>query len=147
MFCVQCNRPLIGRQRKFCSRACQNLESNGRNQAYPKQQLRARLRKVAAILALGGECSECGYNANLMALVFHHRNPAEKVFEINAHYLANRSQASIDAEVAKCDLLCSNCHLEHHNPEGFDWQRYADGWLGDKDSNPDSRVQSPLSYH
>ena len=28
----------------------------------------------------GGKCERCGYNANLSALEFHHKNPEEKEF-------------------------------------------------------------------
>lgn len=40
---------------------------------------------------------------------FHHRNPAEKLFEIGPGSFRH-SREDILIEVAKCDLLCSNCH-------------------------------------
>jgi hypothetical protein len=59
----------------------------------------------------------CGYARNLSALEFHHRNPRDKLFQLDARTLANRKWANIAAEASKCDLLCSNCHAETHHPE------------------------------
>lgn len=63
---------------------------------------------------LGGKCSECGYSANLAALVFHHLGGKE--FKLDVRSLSNRKLTPILAEVAKCRLLCHNCHAELHNP-------------------------------
>ncbi len=30
--------------------------------------------------------------------------------------LSNRSMAEVEDELAKCILLCANCHAEEHNP-------------------------------
>jgi len=69
---------------------------------------------------LGGGCARCGYTANLAALEFHHRDPAKKRFQLDARTLANRQWNEIEAEARSCELLCSNCHAEEHNPE---WAR------------------------
>lgn len=59
-------------------------------------------------------CWRCGFKGDLRVLHFHHREPKDKLFTISAGY--NRSLDSIKAEVAKCDVLCLNCHtLEHLN--------------------------------
>jgi hypothetical protein len=62
----------------------------------------------------GGCCQRCGYNKNIVALCFHHRNPTEKTFEINmsSHHC---TWEEIFEESKKCDLLCLNCHAEIHN--------------------------------
>ena len=64
----------------------------------------------------GGKCEHCGYNANLSALEFHHRNPEEKEFQIDIRAFSNYSLEKLEAELDKCELLCSNCHKEHHHP-------------------------------
>lgn len=63
---------------------------------------------------LGGKCSHCGYAANLAALTFHHLGGKE--FKLDVRSLSNRRIDPILAEVAKCRLLCHNCHAEVHNP-------------------------------
>jgi excisionase family DNA binding protein len=72
-----------------------------------------RRRAVKAILVAeaGGACQLCGYDRCLRALEFHHRDPGEKEFGIGRHG-HTRALARARAEVAKCVLLCSNCHME-----------------------------------
>ena len=44
-------------------------------------------------------------------------NPVLKDFELNSGNCARKSLASLFKEADKCILLCSNCHMEFHNPE------------------------------
>ena len=84
---------------------------------YKKQQERAWSRKLELISMMGGECSKCGYHKNMAALEFHHVNPNEKDFQLDARHLSNTNMERIKKEAEKCILLCSNCHREVHNPE------------------------------
>jgi 5-methylcytosine-specific restriction endonuclease McrA len=60
----------------------------------------------------GGKCSRCGYNKCLAALEFHHINDDKKQ---NVSWLVmNRGIDTIKKEIAKCILLCANCHREIH---------------------------------
>ena len=59
----------------------------------------------------GGACVICGYDRYAGALQFHHVDPAEKSFSLSERGLA-RSLVKARAEVAKCVLLCANCHAE-----------------------------------
>ena len=65
----------------------------------------------------GGSCRNCGYDTNLAALHFHHSDPETKLMKLDMRVLSNRNWKSIEAEAGKCELLCSNCHAEAHNPE------------------------------
>lgn len=60
----------------------------------------------------GAKCNECGYSVCLAALEFHHRNPAEKNFQLSSGN--TRSLAKMREESKKCVLLCANCHREVH---------------------------------
>jgi hypothetical protein len=111
--CVKCGKPLHGKQTKFCSPACKNNSL----QSYQAQQARGLLRKKLIVSKLGGCCSLCGYNKNISALTFHHITPKKKLFQLDLRSLSNRKQSSIDVEVKKCILVCSNCHAELHNPQ------------------------------
>ena len=79
------------------------------------QKIRATLRKFELVKSLGGCCSKCGYNKNLAALEFHHIDASKKSFQLDARRIANTSKKKITEEVAKCELLCSNCHKETHH--------------------------------
>ncbi len=59
----------------------------------------------------GGACLQCGYSKCLAAMDFHHRDPAEKEFEIGGLFsFTDKAKTELD----KCDLLCGNCHREEH---------------------------------
>ena len=53
-------------------------------------------------------CMDCGYK-NWTALQFDHREPSLKSFEMSK--MSGRSFGAVKAEVAKCDIVCANCHL------------------------------------
>jgi len=60
----------------------------------------------------GDECLDCGAQENL---VFHHREPARKSFEIGQRLgLATVTLLELMHEIDKCDLLCADCHNERH---------------------------------
>lgn len=73
-------------------------------------------RKLAVVQSLGGCCTNCNYNKNLSALVFHHIDPSTKSFELDKRTFSNNNIDLIMSEVKKCKLLCHNCHAEEHNP-------------------------------
>ena len=63
-----------------------------------------------------GDCSRCG-EVSLACLEFHHRDPAEKTRSISGMVSYEVSVQDLKQEMAKCDLLCANCHRrEHHEP-------------------------------
>lgn len=68
-------------------------------------------KRIAASL-LGNRCKRCG-ESDIRCLEFHH--PNEKSAGINSIKWSRWSV--IEAEVKKCELLCSNCHERlHANP-------------------------------
>lgn len=113
MTCEVCSNPLRGRQTRFCSRRCKGKL----HQSYPAQAVRGLQRKLEIVAALGGRCSVCGYAKNLAALTFHHREGDTKDFGLDMRAFSNRTFEVIASEVAKCALLCTNCHAELHNPD------------------------------
>lgn len=108
--CRSCDKSLAGRQTLYCSILCKNLF----HQSYPAQKKRGLERKLRFVKMLGGKCSRCGYATNLAALAFHHLSGKE--FKLDVRSLSNRKLQPILIEVAKCRLLCHNCHAEFHNP-------------------------------
>ena len=68
-------------------------------------------------MARGGKCEKCSYDKNIAALQFHHRNPEDKSFTLDARTIECKSDEEVIEEFNKCDLLCANCHMELHHPE------------------------------
>ncbi len=110
--CVMCGKPLRGRQKMYCSRACKNKDL----QSYQAQQRRGLRRKRRLIDEAGGRCTICGYRENLAALVFHHTEYTGKDFKLDMRSLSNRRFEAVRLEVDKCVLVCANCHARLHNP-------------------------------
>jgi len=119
MKCLNCSKALKGRQKKYCSRDCKNKDYNQSYQSYVAQQKRGRDRKLELIKLKGSSCQICGYAKNYAALEFHHTNPKEKSFQLDLRSLSNRRWELILEELKKCQLLCSNCHAELHNPDCY----------------------------
>ena len=53
-------------------------------------------------------CDRCGYNLFAGALEWDHRPDQPKSFLVSTSW--SRNWDRLMAEIAKCDLLCSNCH-------------------------------------
>lgn len=110
--CLTCNKGLVGKQTKYCSYKCKsNSLSN-----YKTQLERGLIRKKEAIEQRGGKCSKCGYSKNIAALSFHHIDPSTKSFGLDMRHFSNNGQENLDNELAKCILVCMNCHAEIHYP-------------------------------
>lgn len=77
---------------------------------YADQQRRhrqQRLRLLRRFKQFKG-CARCGYNDDYHALDFHH---VDGVGDRQAHKrLRNGSRATVKCELAKCEVLCANCH-------------------------------------
>ena len=63
----------------------------------------------------GGKCCKCGYDKNMCALDWHHRDPNTKDFSISKVRITPKNYQIVISEIEKCDLVCSNCHREIHN--------------------------------
>lgn len=67
-------------------------------------RLRARMIQI-----LGGKCAKCG---STIDLEMDHVDPSQKQFSLSQ--LVFRTEATFLAEVAKCQLLCDECHKDKH---------------------------------
>lgn len=59
-------------------------------------------------------CERCGFD-DPRALDLHHRDPSQKQFMLSE--AKSFSWSRIEAEIAKCDALCANCHRILHAEE------------------------------
>lgn len=79
------------------------------------EKVMRRHQKVKRLLveSAGGKCIRCGYDKEVSALQFHHRDPKTKSFGI-AQKMYSTKIALLKKELEKCDLICANCHFEIH---------------------------------
>lgn len=66
-------------------------------------------------------CIECGED-NPVCLEFDHREPDDKCCNISNLVNKLASFKRLDEEIAKCDVLCSNCHKKRTAIQ-FNWHR------------------------
>lgn len=62
---------------------------------------------------MGRTCHCCGRDGHAAIFEFHHRNASEKDFGISEAGIPYRWDKVV-AELAKCVMLCANCHREVH---------------------------------
>ena len=72
-----------------------------------------RRRKLQAVRYLGSTCHSYDREGPPSLFDFHHWNAAEKEFGLSEHGIPRSWQKTI-AELAKCVMLCANCHREVH---------------------------------
>jgi len=132
-FCGETDPAKFATNRKLTYSICKACRSQ-------KYTLLLRKKRAEAIEWAGGKCMRCGYGGCVGALHFHHRDPLTKDPEWKQ--LRKKSLDTIKLELAKCDLICANCHAEAHWKEAEELPSRPHGntktWEtnGDADEDP-----------
>jgi len=112
------------RGNRISCKACEKIYQTQYMKDHPEKNRvrvkahKAKIRKFIRDLKEGLKCSRCP-ESFWGCLDFHHRNPKEKEFEIREAPYAAPSIERILKEIAKCDVLCANCHRKEHFKCGF----------------------------
>jgi hypothetical protein len=61
-------------------------------------------------------CARCP-ETHPSCLDFHHRNPKTKLFKVGGAAPSGMPREKVMAEIAKCVVLCANCHRKEHDDE------------------------------
>lgn len=112
--CVNCVKPndTAGSLCSVC-RTRKRLRRKGKASRVAMEQLRMKKRyaRGSAFIdefKLRAGCTDCGYRAHPAALQFDHLPGKGKLR--NLAMLRHRSLKVIQAEMAKCEVVCANCH-------------------------------------
>ena len=126
------SKGILHSQCKMCQKAQEKIhyqESKDRRDAV---RATAEMQKTNNVIIVEQArqcgCIKCGEKRSYV-LDFHHRDPAEKT-NVLAHMIKSASESALIAELAKCDVLCANCHREFHFLEkefGITYSDYLDG--------------------
>lgn len=97
---------------RLCSRAKSKKHYKKNPEYFYKRNKRIKLemRKELYRYLLDKSC-KCG-ETRVAALDFHHRDSTAKLFDISGAVKDGRGRKQIWDEIAKCDIICSNCHRE-----------------------------------
>jgi len=84
-----------------------------------RHRIKENMNRAAWIITIGpNECAICGYNKCFAALDFHHLDPdlkEERIPALMARFGPDHPRADeVRKEMAKCILVCANCHREIH---------------------------------
>lgn len=89
-------------------------KSHRKTRRQQQYEYRKRVRAWLVDYRASQGCSHCD-EGHPACLDFHHRNPEDKK-ELNFSGLVNHGYGKerLMQEIAKCDILCSNCHRKLH---------------------------------
>ena len=101
----------------------QNKESvNARAKVWAEENPKSRAssskkisdRNYAVIVeAKSVPCRDCGQSVPPCAMDLHHRDETTKLFSLGDR--GSHALKKIEAEIAKCEVICANCHrIRHH---------------------------------
>jgi hypothetical protein len=68
---------------------------------------RAELARYVDAIKMKRGCADCGYRGHPAALDFDHLPGTQKRHLVSKYF---RSKPALEDEIAKCDVVCANCH-------------------------------------
>jgi hypothetical protein len=101
---------------KACHRryARQHYERNRESYVAKADRNRKRIRRenqaLIRELKASTPCMDCGHQFPFFVMDFDHRPDVEKVQNIARMVNSFASRRAVRAEIAKCDIVCANCH-------------------------------------
>jgi hypothetical protein len=81
-------------------------------------RIRQARTKALMLAAKNRPCMDCGIRYNPWVMDFDHRDRSTKYAIVSELALTGRLVA-MRKEIAKCDVVCSNCHRERTHRQGF----------------------------
>ena len=131
--CDRCEQPFTpvakARGQRFCSKECRHAAWTSANRARLNETVRnyrrrryqadgrwrdegekARSLRAWMVEIKSNPCADCGGSFDVCCMDFDHRDASEKKFNVGSMFAHHYSRELIEAEVAKCDLVCANCH-------------------------------------
>jgi predicted HNH restriction endonuclease len=88
-------------------------------QCHKKRKIRRWEKKKKLLELAGSKCQICGFDRFVTALEFHHKDPSQKLFDLNTarDWDFKKIQKVLEEEIQKCILVCANCHRGIHEAE------------------------------
>lgn len=85
-------------------------ERNVNRRRFYTRAARQKLSQRVNAIKLERGCADCGYRGHPVALDFDHVDPATKEATVSQLVKAAAAWARVEAEMAKCEVVCANCH-------------------------------------
>lgn len=99
---------------KECHRAYKLKHYYANKQQYydRNQKQEDKIKLYVREYRLTNPCVNCG-ESEVSCLDFHHTDPTQKDGEVN-EFIKYGSLTKVQNEIAKCVVLCANCHRKYH---------------------------------
>ena len=97
-----------------------------------RSRYKRHLNRQKALELCGTSCVKCGIN-DPDVLIFHHIDQSTKSFELSRAWEKNWDELVI--ELAKCELLCHNCHYKHRINEKIHKTKTIIEWYESQSGN------------
>ena len=88
-------------------------KEDGSRKRLSRRKSARKLRDLSDAIKQAIGCEECGYSKHPAALDYDHIDPSKKEFNIAQAIGAALGKQRILDEIAKCRVLCANCHRIH----------------------------------
>jgi hypothetical protein len=108
-WCVECHRQY--RREHYRLNMAAYVAKSKKNKALTITKISAVLNDLKAV-----PCMDCGGNFPVICMDFDHRDPKHKVLAVSGMRGRGWSLERIREEIAKCDVVCSNCHRIRTHP-------------------------------
>ena len=114
MICETCSVEFVNRSRnkaarRYCGPRCRNNSKVSRGHQGKYKKARYRLRKAMTDKLKSVPCADCGGTFDPICMDFDHKPGVEKRDDVSG-IICGRSDANVAAEIAKCEVVCANCH-------------------------------------
>ena len=129
-YCDRCGAEFpIRRGKRYCSKKCRLLQwavdnrerLNANTRAWRERRYaidgysrefgpKAIALKVWMLELKAHPCQDCGGTFPTCCMDFDHRRGTVKEYNIGSMFAHHYSRELIEKELAKCDLVCANCH-------------------------------------
>src|SRR5206468_4163904 len=117
MVCKRCNGPIPEERLKFkacyCSKKCYDRTYKTLTAAAARRRDATKRKNFSFIVnkMKARPCEDCGIQHPTHVMDFDHRDATEKKFTVSRANSSNGvSWRALLKEVAKCDVVCANCH-------------------------------------
>lgn len=97
---------------KECQKRYSRAHYKENKQLYLNHNKKAKQTKKEFVDSGKTKCCKCG-ESELCCLDYHHLDESTKLFELSKYHL--HTLVKIKAEIAKCIVVCANCHRKIHN--------------------------------
>ena len=121
ILCRNCHMKLHSNERENLETKLINLYTDLKHIQLKKEKKKIqsnilKTKKRLYVNSIKKKCRICG-EKDYRCLVCHHNDPLTKEKTVSQLVMRNCSIDKIDKEIAKCSVLCGNCHTRLHNLE------------------------------